>query len=98
MGFWVDAWMRIRPLPEERDAFDFPDLKTALASDAHGLRQASRCRYFESTTRSIRFFIKTRTIKQKAIKGRRLAWLGANFPKLTSYRATGCGRVPLAWG
>ena len=78
MGFWVDAWMRIRPLPEERawDAFDFPDLKQPSPAHAHGLRQASRRRYFESTTRSIRFFIKMRTtVKQKAIKGR-AAWLG----------------------
>lgn len=89
MGFWVDAWMRIRPLPEERawDAFDFPDLKAALDCARAWLEAGL-------SPAVLRIYDPLDSLlhkdahhgKGKGDKGpSRLAWLGANFPKLTSY-------------
>ena len=89
MGFWVDAWMRIRPLPEERawDAFDFPDLKTALACARAWLEAGlspSVLRIYDPLDSLLHK--DAHHGKAKGDKGpSRLAWLGANFPKLTSY-------------
>ena len=89
MGFWVDAWMRIRPLPEERawDSFDFPDLQAALNCARAWLEAGlspSVLRIYDPLDSLLHK--DAHHGKEKGDKGpSRLAWLGANFPKLTSY-------------